>query len=80
MKGRIVFSATAVPAGGRLRGAGDDAEKYCVRCSDWWPATPEYFFRAAANEGGLFYCCKACYADWRATHPRLASVAKGSAE
>lgn len=59
-----------VPVGQRVRGVGDDAEKYCIRCDDWWPATPEYFFRAAAGEGGLFYCCKACFADWRLTHPR----------
>lgn len=59
-----------VPVGQRIRGSGNDVEKYCVRCDDWWPATPEYFFRAAHGEGGLFYCCKACFADWRLTHPR----------
>lgn len=56
--------------GHRLREGEDGTEKLCARCDDWWPATPEYFFRAVAGEGGLFYCCKACFADWRRTRPR----------
>jgi len=62
-----------IPTGQRLRGEGDDAEKWCLRCAEWWPATLEFFFASARDEGGLFYCCKACFAEWRAAHPRKAA-------
>lgn len=48
-------------------------EKLCGRCQEWWPADPEFFFRSTTKAGGLFHCCKACYAEW--LHGRKAARA-----
>lgn len=60
----------SLPRGQRLRETEDGPDKLCARCDEWWPATPEFFFRNRIAEGGLAYCCKACFAEWRLTHPR----------
>lgn len=39
----------------------DGLEKWCPRCSEWWPADSEYFWLSPKSPTGLFYCCKACY-------------------
>lgn len=51
--------------GPKLRTAPEGPEKLCTRCNEWWPADGEFFQPNAAGAGGLFYCCKACYAEWR---------------
>lgn len=41
----------------------DGTEKFCKRCSEWWPADGEFWWTAKGGVLGLFYCCKACYYD-----------------
>lgn len=47
----------------RVRETTEGLEKYCPKCSDWWPADLEFFFAEPKGVLGLFYCCKACYLD-----------------
>lgn len=39
-------------------------EKLCKRCVEWWPADTTFYFSDPKGAGGLYYMCKACYADW----------------
>jgi hypothetical protein len=39
-------------------------EKLCKRCVEWWPADTTFWFSDPKGAGGLYYMCKACYADW----------------
>ena len=48
-----------------LRDALYGPEKFCTRCNEWWPADREFFYPQADSAGGLFYWCKACYAEWK---------------
>jgi hypothetical protein len=38
-------------------------ELKCNRCSDFWPADEEFWYRASKNR--LSNWCKACYLEWR---------------
>jgi hypothetical protein len=40
-------------------------ELLCPRCGDYWPATPEFFYRRGQGKGWHSYC-KACYLERRA--------------
>lgn len=55
------------PAMNRLRAGSEGLEKHCKRCEEWWPADTEFFFSDPGGQGGLFYCCKACYREWQST-------------
>lgn len=49
----------------KLRMIEDQREKLCVRCAEWWPADKEFFYSDPSDATGLFYCCKACYQEWK---------------
>lgn len=49
--------------------------KWCEHCAEFWPATPEFFFRT--GRGKLRAECKACYLEARKS--RLAT-SRGEAE
>lgn len=51
----------AKPVTNRLRDGETGPEKQCTRCWEWWPADNEFFWADPAGQGGLFFCCKACY-------------------
>jgi hypothetical protein len=57
--------AYSMPRGSnRFRGAGEDREKFCSFCNEWWsvdafPAHPE-------GAGGLDNRCRACVSERRA--------------
>lgn len=55
---------TPAPQRRRLSELGEP-EKWCPRCSEYWPADPEFFFAKNGRGDGLFYCCKACYLEWK---------------
>lgn len=55
-------------ASAKLRDTPEGPEKFCVRCKEWWPADGEFFQPAKNRAGGLFYCCKACFAEWLRAH------------
>ena len=38
-------------------------EKLCPRCQDYWPATPEFFWKKGE---GLHSYCKACFSERQA--------------
>jgi len=38
----------------------DNGEILCPGCDDYWPETPEFFFRDAKRKSGLMLHCKAC--------------------
>ena len=41
-------------------------ERWCPRCSEWWPADGEFFYTTGnAGSGQLMGWCKACYTEWR---------------
>jgi len=46
---------------GRYRLVDGEWEKFCPRCSDWWPADTEFFH--PFKPYGLQYVCKACEAE-----------------
>lgn len=48
-----------------LRKTIDGPEKFCKKCSEWWPADSEFWHADKDGAGGLFYCCRACYFEWR---------------
>lgn len=58
----------------KLRTVDGEREKLCTRCNEWWPADEEFFYKDPTGAAGLFYCCKACYAEWR-----IAQAAKKAA-
>jgi hypothetical protein len=49
----------------KLRQTDLGPEKLCTRCDEWWPADPEFFYSDPEGVAGLFYCCKACYQEWK---------------
>jgi hypothetical protein len=49
----------------KLRVVEDQQEKFCTRCDEWWPADKEFFYADLSDATGLFYCCKACYQEWK---------------
>ena len=69
-----------------LRDAMYGPEKLCTRCDEWWPADTEFFYPQADAAGGLFYWCKACYAEWKRGRAAVkrqgqhAAIAGGAAE
>lgn len=38
-------------------------EMQCSRCSEYWPADEEFWYREGAR--GFHAWCKACYREWR---------------
>ncbi len=40
-----------------------EVEKFCHKCSEWWPATDEYFYRSTCKN--LRSPCKACIDEKR---------------
>lgn len=66
-------TTTLVP---KLRTTIDGPEKFCTRCSEWWPADREFFHAYPSGAAGLFYCCKACYSEWLREHRAKKKVAQ----
>lgn len=67
--------------GPKLRAAVDGGqEKLCTRCDEWWPADLEFFHKSPSGSAGLFYCCKACYYEAKATRDERRSPSSASAE
>jgi hypothetical protein len=66
--------------GVKLRMAPYGQEKLCTRCVEWWPADLEFFYADPDGAAGLFYCCKACYQEWKAENlaKRKARKAEGA--
>ncbi|MGA0610525.1 hypothetical protein [Caldimonas sp. KR1-144] len=62
----------------KLRTTDLGAEKYCTRCNEWWPADGEFFYSDPTGLAGLFYCCKACYQEWKAAHLAKKAAARGA--
>lgn len=50
---------------GRMRVVENELEKYCPDCSDFFPATTEFFYATKNSPDGLFSNCKACYIEKR---------------
>lgn len=57
------MAASSSPRGQLLRTTELGQEKFCRRCSEWWPADREFWYPSRDGVLGLFYCCKACYAE-----------------
>jgi len=60
-----IGAAKPANRGPKLRTTIDGQEKFCTRCDEWWPADIEFFFSDPGGVGGLFYCCKACFAEYK---------------
>lgn len=48
-----------------LRETIDGLEKHCKKCDEWWPADNEFWHADKDGVAGLWFCCKACYAEWK---------------
>lgn len=48
-----------------------ELHKYCSKCKDWWPATPEFYYKSAKMQGGLHNWCRACIHDRRVERKRI---------
>lgn len=48
-------------------------QKLCKKCGEHWPADTEFFWSDKSAADGLYFCCKACYAE-------LPSVARRNAK
>jgi len=45
--------------------ADGEAEKFCPKCREWWPADTEFFHRNPSTPDGLATYCKACQLEAR---------------
>ena len=54
-------------------------QKQCTKCKEWFPATPEYFYRHKKSRDGLYYSCKTCKDGYRHT-PEGREVVKRKVE
>ena len=66
----------AANRGAKLRNTEEGPEKLCTRCGEWWPADGEFFYSDPDGVAGLFYCCKACYQEWKAANAAKKKAAK----
>ena len=53
----------AALVGRRIRGVGDEREKLCTRCDEWWPADAEFFRPRSTGSRRLLCWCRACEAE-----------------
>ena len=51
-----------VPRKAPVRNA--DGEKQCLRCKEFWPPDPEFFYRDKDSYDGWQSWCKACSAEF----------------
>ena len=63
----------------RLREGELGTEKYCNKCSEWWPADTEFFYADGGDPTGLYHCCKACYEEYSSASRRRRRPAKAAA-